>query len=155
MPEWPLSVRLAGERDTLGLYLTGHPIAAYESVLAQYPQQPKLWLSYGHALKTTGRIAASVSAYRRALSVEARLGEAWWSLANLKTFRFSEQDVLDMNQALTRTDLTDDDRLHFEFALGKALACRVDAKCGSLARSFAIHSAIAPTLAHEIKLSNR
>ncbi len=96
-------------------------IAAYESVLAQYPQQPKLWLSYGHALKTTGRIAESVSAYRRALSMEPRLGEAWWSLANLKTFRFNEQDVLAMRQGLARTDLSDDDRLHFEFALGKAL----------------------------------
>ena len=96
-------------------------IAAYESVLAQYPQQPKLWLSYGHALKTTGKIRESISAYRRALSIEPRLGEAWWSLANLKTFRFAEQDVLALHQALARADLTDDDRLHFEFALGKAL----------------------------------
>ncbi len=96
-------------------------IAAYESVLREYPQQPKLWTSYGHALRTTGRVPESIAAYRRALSMEPTLGEAWWSLANLKTFRFAEADLLAMREAVSRGDLTDEDRLHFEFALGKAL----------------------------------
>ncbi|MGH8289391.1 MAG: tetratricopeptide repeat-containing sulfotransferase family protein [Steroidobacteraceae bacterium] len=96
-------------------------IAAYESVLQNYPQQPRLWTSYGHALRTTGRVPESIAAYRRALSMEPILGEAWWSLANLKTFRFSGADLLAIRQALARTDLSEDDRLHFEFALGKAL----------------------------------
>jgi cytochrome c-type biogenesis protein CcmH/NrfG len=96
-------------------------IAAYESVLSEYPRQPKLWMSYGHALRTTGRVPESIVAYRRALAMEPTLGEAWWSLANLKTFRFTGADVLAMREALTRTDLTEEDRLHFEFALGKAL----------------------------------
>jgi predicted Zn-dependent protease len=96
-------------------------IAAYESVLRAYPQQPKLWMSYGHALRTTGRLPESIAAYRRALSIEPALGEAWWSLANLKTFRFSEAEVGAMREALARADLADEDRLHFEFALGKAL----------------------------------
>ncbi len=96
-------------------------IAAYESVLREYPQQPKLWMSYGHALRTTGKVPDSITAYRRALSMEPTLGEAWWSLANLKTFRFSDADVLAMRQALARKDLPDEDRMHFEFALGKAL----------------------------------
>ena len=103
----------------LGNY--GDSIAAYESVLARFPQQPKLWMSYGHALRTTGKVSESIAAYRRALSMEPTLGEAWWSLANLKTFRFSAADVRAMRQALLRADLADDDRLHFEFALGKAL----------------------------------
>jgi len=96
-------------------------IAAYESVLRDYPQQPKLWMSYGHALRTTGKVPQSIAAYRRALSMEPNLGEVWWSLANLKTFRFSPADVLAMQEALARGDLSDDDRMHFEFALGKAL----------------------------------
>ena len=96
-------------------------IAAYASVLREYPQQPKLWTSYGHALRTTGNVSEAIAAYRRALSLEPRLGEAWWSLANLKTFRFSDADVRAMRQALSRSDLSDDDRLQFEFALGKAL----------------------------------
>jgi tetratricopeptide (TPR) repeat protein len=99
----------------------GQAIAAYESVLREYPQQPKLWTSYGHALRTTGKVPESIAAYRRALSLESTLGEAWWSLANLKTFRFSDADVLLLRQSLGRGDLSDEDRLHFEFALGKAL----------------------------------
>jgi len=96
-------------------------IAAYESVLRQYPEQPKLWMSYGHALRTTGKVTESIAAYRRALSMEPTLGEVWWSLANLKTFRFSDADVRAMREALARGDLADDDRMHFGFALGKAL----------------------------------
>jgi predicted Zn-dependent protease len=96
-------------------------ICAYESVLREYPQQARLWTSYGHALRTTGKVPESITAYRRALSLESTLGEAWWSLANLKTFRFAPADVLAMRQALARRELADEDRMHFEFALGKAL----------------------------------
>ena len=93
----------------------------YEAVLNEFPHQPKAWMSYGHSLKTSGRLADSVAAYRRAIATEPTLGEAYWSLANLKTFRFSEADVLSIRNALARDDLSDEDRLHFEFSLGKAL----------------------------------
>ncbi len=96
-------------------------IRAYEAVLAQFPQQPKTWMSYGHSLKTSGRQADSIAAYRRAIGMDATLGEAWWSLANLKTVRFSADDIAALHAALARDDLADDDRLHFEFALAKAL----------------------------------
>ena len=101
-------------------------IAAYETVLSQYPQQPRLWMSYGHALRTTGRGTESIAAYRRGLSLEPTLGEVWWSLANLKTFRFTDADLSAMREALARADLSEDDRMHLEFALGKALE---DAAC--------------------------
>src|SRR6202044_598304 len=96
-------------------------IEIYEAVLKTQPRQPKIWMSYGHALKTDNRPAESIAAYRRAIGMEATLGEAYWSLANLKTFRFSEADTRAMHGALARTDLSDDDRVHFEFSLGKAL----------------------------------
>ena len=95
--------------------------AVYAGVLQEFPQQPKVWMSYGHSLKTSGRVAEAVEAYRRAIEMGPNLGEAYWSLANLKTYRFSAADVLAMRNALTRNDLTDEDRLHFEFSLGKAL----------------------------------
>ena len=95
--------------------------AVYAEVLREFPQQPKVWMSYGHSLKTSGRVAEAVEAYRRAIEMGPNLGEAYWSLANLKTYRFSAADVLAMRNALTRNDLTDEDRLHFEFSLGKAL----------------------------------
>jgi len=96
-------------------------IRVYEGVLREFPQQPKVWMSYGHSLRTAGRHAESVAAYRHAIELEATLGEAWWSLANLKTFHFSEADLSALRAALARTDLADEDRLHFEFALARAL----------------------------------
>ena len=95
-------------------------IALYDDVLGRFPQQPKLQMSHGHALKTVGRQADSVAAYRRALAQAPTLGEAWWSLANLKTVRFSDADVAAMRAAL-ETAPTAADRYHLHYALGKAL----------------------------------
>ncbi len=96
-------------------------IALYEDILARYPEQPRVWLSLGHALKTAGFQPRAIAAYRRCVEVEPSFGEAWWSLANLKTFRFESADVDAMRGALQRADVSDDDRLHLDFALGKAL----------------------------------
>lgn len=95
-------------------------IAVYDQVLADYPNQPKGWMSYGHALKTVGRQADSVAAYRKALDLAPTLGEVWWSLANLKTVKFTSDDLGAMRQALEADGLSEDDRLHLHYALGKA-----------------------------------
>jgi len=107
-------------------------IALYEGVLRDHPNQPKVWMSYGHALKTAGRLTDGIGAYRRSIVQMPELGEAYWSLANLKTFRFAESDLAAMQGQLDRSDLGDGDRLHFHFALGKALE-----DAGDYARSFA------------------
>jgi predicted Zn-dependent protease len=99
-------------------------IEVYEAVLAEFPKQPKIWMSYGHSLKTARRHSEAVTAYRRAIAAQVTLGEAYWSLANLKTFRFSDNDVRAMHDALQTADLPDEDRLHFEFSLAKALEDR-------------------------------
>ncbi len=96
-------------------------IALYEAVLKQAGHQPKVWMSYGHMLKTVGRTEDGITAYRRALDIAPGLGEVWWSLANLKTVRFTPDDVAQMQSALTEPDLSDEDRFHLDFALGKAL----------------------------------
>jgi tetratricopeptide (TPR) repeat protein len=95
-------------------------IALYRAVLQERPQQPKAWMSLGHALKTVGRQAEAIEAYRRSLALAPHLGEAWWSLANLKTVGFAEEDVAVMAAQLARDDISDEDRFHLEFALGKA-----------------------------------
>jgi Flp pilus assembly protein TadD len=106
----------------LGDYAEG--IALYEAILAEYPDNPRVWMSHGHALKTAGRQDEAIAAYRRSIALEPGFGEAWWSLANLKTFRFGDEDIAAMRAQLARRDLGDEHRLHFDFALGKALEDR-------------------------------
>ncbi|MEZ5891880.1 MAG: tetratricopeptide repeat protein [Parvularculaceae bacterium] len=96
-------------------------IKNYTSLLREYPKQAKSWMSFGHALKTVGRTPESIDAYRKSIDLEPNLGEAYWSLANLKTFRFADDDIAAMRAQLQRADIDDDDRLHLHFALGKAL----------------------------------
>jgi len=96
-------------------------IRIYADLLEHYPRNPKVWVSYGHALKTAGHGDRAIDAYRRSLELEPSFGEVWWSLANLKTYRFSADDLAAMRRQLARTDLAEDDRLHLEFAAGKAL----------------------------------
>lgn len=96
-------------------------IDLYEGVLAEHPNQPKGWMSLGHSYKTIGRQADSVAAYRKTLELAPQFGEAWWSLANLKTVKFSDDDIAAMRLQLARADITDEDRFHLHYALGKAL----------------------------------
>lgn len=93
----------------------------YASVVAEHSGQAKVWMSYGHTLKTAGRVEDSIAAYRRCIELEPNLGEAWWSLANLKTFRFTSDDLATIHAQLERQELGAEDRFHFEFTLGKAL----------------------------------
>jgi tetratricopeptide (TPR) repeat protein len=96
-------------------------IEHYQGVLADYPRQAKVWMSMGHALKTAGRNPESIDAYRKCIALTPQLGEAYWSLANLKTFRFTAEEMAAMREQLARADLASEDRFHFEFSLGKAL----------------------------------
>jgi tetratricopeptide (TPR) repeat protein len=96
-------------------------IRIYADLLEHYPRHAKLWVSYGHALKTAGYAERAIAAYRQSLELDPSFGEVWWSLANLKTFRFSAAELAAMRGQLARTDLAEDDRLHLEFAVGKAL----------------------------------
>lgn len=96
-------------------------IAIYDSLLAGDARHPRVWMSYGHALKTAGHADRAIEAYRCGLDLEPSCGEIWWSLANLKTFRFGGDDLATMREQFSRADLGEDDRLHLAFAIGKAL----------------------------------
>jgi tetratricopeptide (TPR) repeat protein len=99
----------------------GASIEHYRSVLEDYPNQAKVWMSLGHALKTAGNNAESIDAYLKSIERAPDLGEAYWSLANLKTFRFTPAQTQAMREQLGSGKLSADDRFHFEFSLGKAL----------------------------------
>jgi len=105
-------VKVGGYRESIEIYA---------EVLKAHPEHPKIWLSYGHTLATAGREQDSIEAYRKSIELAPHLGEAYWSLANLKTFRFSAEEKLAMQMQLARPDLSEEDRYHFDFAMGKAL----------------------------------
>lgn len=113
---------------------------AYAQVLESHPDAPLTWMSYGHALKTVGRQAEAVDAYLRSLDLSPDLGEAWWSLANLKTVRFTAEDIARMRAGLDIPNLPESERLQFHYALGKALedAGQYEAAFADYARGAAI-----------------
>ena len=93
----------------------------YAAMLAAHPNQPGAWLAYGHALKALGRGQETDAAYNKAIALLPGLGDAYWSLANLKTYRFTPQQVQAMREQVARTDLKSENRGLFNFALAKAL----------------------------------
>jgi tetratricopeptide (TPR) repeat protein len=103
-------------------------IELYRDVLGRHADQPKVWMSFAHVLKTVGEQDEAISAYRKALELAPGLGEVWWSLANLKTVKFDDSDVAAMEAALDDAALNADDKLHLNFALGKAWEDRRDAE---------------------------
>jgi tetratricopeptide (TPR) repeat protein len=96
----------------------------YEEVLKNYPHQGRAQMSYGHTLKTVGRLDEAIRAYRKCVELSPEVGEAYWSLANLKTFRFSDEDITQMRAQVTTGGGDPDDQAHIAFALGKALEDR-------------------------------
>ena len=124
----------------------------YEGVLERSSNQPKVWMSYGHMLKTVGRQAEGIAAYRKAIEIAPTLGEAWWSLANLKTVKFDDADIDAMTRALGSAGLGDEDRLHLDFALGKAMhdRGRADEAFGHYARGNALRLKLHPYRSEDI-----
>ena len=98
----------------------------YEALLGSMPNNPGINLTYGHALKTVGRQNDAITAYRRAYQVRPDCGDAYWSLANLKTYRFDDAEIAQMRDRQDSPMTALDDRYHLCFALGKALEDRGD-----------------------------
>jgi tetratricopeptide (TPR) repeat protein len=92
----------------------------YEDILEKRPEQGKLQLNYGHTLKTVGRIDDAIKAYRTCIEVSPNIGETYWSLANLKVFRFSDEDLENMLKQVIPEGGDPDDQGHLAFAIGKA-----------------------------------
>lgn len=94
--------------------------ACLESLLRAHPNEAMAWASYGHVLRALGRRADCERAYRRAISVRPQAGEAYWGLANLKTFAFAPSDIAAMKSHLADVAQGDEETAML-FALGKAL----------------------------------
>lgn len=96
-------------------------IRIYQDLVRELPGQQRIWASLGHALRTVGRLESCVAAYRKAIALAPDFGEAYWNLANLKTFSFADDELGSMRNQLERPQLGNEDRIHFCFAIGKAL----------------------------------
>jgi tetratricopeptide (TPR) repeat protein len=97
----------------------GDVAAAVDAYAAITGTDAKVWHGYGHALRAAGRQDEAVAAYRRALALDPAYAEVYWSLANLKTWRFADADRAAMTALLTTTG--EGDRAFLHFALGKAM----------------------------------
>ena len=98
---------------------------AYLKALEFKPDSPRVHLSLGHVFKTMGEIDNSIDAYRKTIFKNNLSGEAYWSLANLKTYSFSENEIKDMEKTL-EGDMSDIERSQMYFALGKAYEAKKD-----------------------------
>jgi tetratricopeptide (TPR) repeat protein len=98
----------------------------YREILVETPDEPELHLSIAHAQKALGQTAEAVDSYRAAIAVKPNFGEAYWSLANLKTYRFTDDEIARMRREEASPDVSPEDRFHLCFALGKALEDRAD-----------------------------
>lgn len=93
---------------------------AYGRAVAISPDAPVLQMGYAHALKTVGDQAGALNAYRAAAKAKPSFGEVYWSMANLKIFKFEDEEVDAMEYQVEDGDLSESEEVHFRFALGKA-----------------------------------
>jgi tetratricopeptide (TPR) repeat protein len=99
-------------------------IAIYRDMLVDRPGDPDVHLWLGHALKTIGRVPEAIDAYHEAAAARPDFGDAYWSLANLKTYRFGDEELARMRAEESSATTSLPDRYHLCFALGKALEDR-------------------------------
>jgi len=115
------SYRTAQATARVGLGEFERAIELYRELLNETPQAAELHLSIAHALKTLGRRDEAIESYRTAAAIRPGYGDAYWSLANLKTYRFTDDEITRMRAAEAAPNTQLVDRFHLCFALGKAL----------------------------------
>ena len=121
-----------GNRAYLTVYANAHvglghhdeALRVYRELLAAAGNDADLHLSIAHALKTLGRQADAIDSYRAAAAAQPGFGDAYWSLANLKTYRFTDDEIAQMRAFEAAEGTATIDRFHLCFALGKAFEDR-------------------------------
>ncbi|MFL5237018.1 MAG: tetratricopeptide repeat-containing sulfotransferase family protein [Rhizomicrobium sp.] len=129
-PENPLFRQLKAKAlESIGEYAQSREILA--ALAEENPARASSWIEYGHALRAAGQQEQSITAYRRVIELNPTSGLAYANLANLKIFRFSDDEVVAMQKLLQQSNVAPDDRIKLQFALAKAHEDR-----GEYARSF-------------------
>lgn len=100
--------------------LTYEAIEAHQKAIELDPKLAIAWLGLGHMLKTVGRQHEAIEAYHQCYELEPDIGAIQWSLANLKTYHFKDEEIEDMEAKIEREDLGAESKVNFLFALAKA-----------------------------------
>jgi len=115
---------LANENVAVGKF--DDALQIYARVIAGNPGLERPYVSQGHAQKTVGQLDSAIESYRSAYRLRADFGDAYWSLANLKTYRFDDEEISRMQSQLENPATSLIDRFHLCFALGAAYEARQD-----------------------------
>ena len=114
----------ANESVAVGNFDTA--LEVYDKAIKSHPGFAQPYMSRGHALKTLGRLEDAIESYRSAYRAKPDFGDAFWSLANLKTYRFTDAEIARMLSQLEDLATSTVDRFHLCFALGAAYEARED-----------------------------
>jgi tetratricopeptide (TPR) repeat protein len=120
----------------------------HRSLLAGASDPAFHYLAIGHAHRGLGLVDQAIADYAQAIAARPAYGEAWWSLANLKVRRFTEEQQRALKQALDAPSLEDNDRIGLHFAYGKCLEDerRFDESLAHYGRGNALKARVAPYL---------
>lgn len=99
-------------------------VEIYQEIILSRPGSAGVHMSLAHALKTIGRQSEAIENYKKASEIQPTLGDAYWSLANLKTYRFDDDQIAQMKSLVATDEIGREDFFHMCFALGKALEDR-------------------------------
>ena len=116
-PAWKLGMASA----LMGVGRVDEAITIYEENRPRTANKPGVNVMLGHAYKARGELDKAVAAYHEACAAKPDYGDAYWSLANTKTYTFDDAELELMRQRESSRDVSDDDRIHLCFAIGKAL----------------------------------
>jgi len=119
-----LSFKVAKANVFTGLGKIEQAISLFKEVLARDDKIPEFHLQLGHALKAKGDITEAVKAYQKSYQLKPSYGDAFWSLANTKTYRFSDAEVVQMQEQRKNKNLALTDKVQLDFATGKAFEDR-------------------------------
>ena len=133
-PQLPLA-ELALANQCVAIGQTEQAITHFDSVLEQLPSHAPVFVQRGHAYKTIGQADAAIADYLTACELKPDFGDAYWSLANLKTFSFDDALINTMTNIVTQPQVQVMDKYHICFALGKAFEDKAD-----YAQSFAFYA---------------
>ena len=98
----------------------------YEQLMQDRPDNHFYPVSLAHVLKSDGNLDGAVALYRKAYEIKPDYGDAYWSLANAKSYKFTDAEISCMLDALAADSTENEDRIQISFALGKAFEDKKD-----------------------------